>query len=60
MSGLVDEGREVDIFFLDFSEAFNTVSPNIFIEKLLKCEQDEQTVMPDWPSSEGCDKQHKV
>lgn len=33
-TGLVGKGRAVDIVFLDFSKAFNTVSNNVFINKL--------------------------
>ncbi|KAK4829153.1 LOW QUALITY PROTEIN: hypothetical protein QYF61_002368, partial [Mycteria americana] len=36
MTSLVDEGRAVDIVYLDFSEAFNTACHKILIEKLLK------------------------
>ncbi|KAK4806176.1 hypothetical protein QYF61_001099 [Mycteria americana] len=36
MTGLVDEGRAVDIVYLDFRKAFDTVSPKILIEKLMK------------------------
>lgn len=32
-TGLVGKGRAVDIVFLDFSKAFNTVSKNVFIDK---------------------------
>ncbi|KAK4807097.1 hypothetical protein QYF61_018438 [Mycteria americana] len=42
-TGLVDEGRAVDIVYLDFSKAFNTVSHKILIEKLLTYGLDEQT-----------------
>jgi len=34
----------VDIVYLDFSKAFDTVSPKILAEKLMKCELDEKTV----------------
>ncbi|KAJ7403266.1 RNA-directed DNA polymerase from mobile element jockey-like protein [Pitangus sulphuratus] len=40
----VDEGRAVDIVYLRFSKAFNTVSHNILIGKLRKCGLDEWTV----------------
>lgn len=33
---LVGEGRTANIFFLDFSKAFGTVSDNLLIDKLLK------------------------
>lgn len=61
VSGLVDEGRGVDCLYFDFSKLFDTVSHNIFIQKLWKCGLDEQTVggglrMGDWSSPEGCDR----
>jgi len=31
VTGCVDEGRAVDVVFLDFSKAFNTVSHNILL-----------------------------
>jgi len=40
----VDEGRAVDIVYLDFSEALNTVCYNILIKKLIRYGLDEQTV----------------
>ncbi|GAB0208442.1 mitochondrial enolase superfamily member 1 [Grus japonensis] len=44
MTGLVDEGRAVDVVYLDLSKAFDTVSHNILIGKLRKCGLDEWTV----------------
>ncbi|GAB0181797.1 mitochondrial enolase superfamily member 1 [Grus japonensis] len=44
MTGWVDEGRAVDIVYLDFSKAFDTVSHNILIGKLRNCGLDEWTV----------------
>ncbi|GAB0209694.1 potassium/sodium hyperpolarization-activated cyclic nucleotide-gated channel 1-like [Grus japonensis] len=44
MTGCVDEGRAVDVDYLDFSKAFDIVSHNILIGKLRKCGLDEWTV----------------
>ncbi|GAB0203975.1 mitochondrial enolase superfamily member 1 [Grus japonensis] len=44
MTGWVYEGRAVDIVYLDFSKAFDTVSHNTFISKLRKRGLDEWTV----------------
>lgn len=44
MTGLVDDGRAVDIVYLDFSKASETVPHKIFREKLLKYGLDEHTV----------------
>uniref|UniRef100_A0A8C3C0J2 Reverse transcriptase domain-containing protein n=1 Tax=Cairina moschata TaxID=8855 RepID=A0A8C3C0J2_CAIMO len=40
----VDEGRAVDVIYLDFSRAFDTVSHDILIAKVRKCRIDEWTV----------------
>jgi len=37
MTGWVDEGRAVDVVYLDFSSAFDAVSHNILTGKLRKC-----------------------
>ncbi|KAK4830060.1 hypothetical protein QYF61_008398 [Mycteria americana] len=44
MTGLVDEGRAVDILYLDFSKAFDTVSHKILIDKVFMYGLVEQTV----------------
>jgi len=41
MTGWVDEGTAVAVFYLDFSKAFNTVSHSILLGKLRKCGLDE-------------------
>jgi len=41
ITGWVDGGRAVDVVYLDFSKAFNTVSHNILLGKLRKCGLDE-------------------
>ena len=43
MSGCVDEGRAVDVVYLDFQKAFNTLSHNILLGKLRKRGLDEKT-----------------
>ena len=44
INGWVDGGRAVDVVYLDFSKAFDTVSHTILIMKMRKCGIDEWTV----------------
>jgi len=44
MTGWVDEGRAVDVVYLDFSKAFDMVSYYIFLGNLRKCGLDEWLV----------------
>ena len=37
MTGLVDQSRVVEVVYLDFSKAFNTVAHNILTAKRMKC-----------------------
>jgi len=41
VTGWVGEGRAVDVVYIDFSKAFDTVSHNIFLGKLRKCGLDQ-------------------
>jgi len=44
MTGWVDERRAVEVVYLDFSKAFDTVSHNTLLGKLRKCGLDEWSV----------------
>jgi len=44
MTGWIDEGRAVDVVYLNFNKAFDTVSHNILLGKLRKCGLDEWSV----------------
>jgi len=44
MTGWADERRAVDVVYLDFSKAFDTVSHNVLLGKLRNCGLDEWTV----------------
>ena len=44
MTGWVDEGRAMDVVYLDFGRAFDTISIDILLGKLRKCGLDEWSV----------------
>jgi len=62
VTGWVDEGRAVDVVYLDFSKVFDAVSHNILQGKLRKGGLDERTdwELAEWQSSEGCDQRRSL
>ena len=61
MTDWVDEGRAVKIVYLDFSKVIYTVSYNMLVMKLRKCEIDEWIEnWLNWQSSEGCNQWCRV
>lgn len=44
MTSLTDEGRTMELVFVDFSKAFDTATQKILLEKLLKYGLSEQAV----------------
>lgn len=52
---LLDEGRDVDVVYLDFSKTFNTVSRSIFLERLAAHGLDRCMLcwVKNWPNSQA-------
>lgn len=44
MTGWIDERRAVNVVYLDFSEAFDTISHNILMVEVRSCGTDDWTV----------------
>jgi len=44
VTGLVDEGRAVDVVHLHFNKAYDSVPHNVLIDKLMKYKLDKGTV----------------
>lgn len=55
MISLMDEGKALDIAYLDFSKAFDIVSYNILIDQLTKQELDKWTVRQTENRLNDCD-----
>ena len=56
---VADEGKAVDVVYLDFSKAFDTVSHNIHLDKLAAHGWDGHTLhwvkkLARWPSPKSC------
>ena len=65
MAGLVDEGRAVDIVYLDFSRAFDKVARKIRVEKLMGvwagwADNELDWKLADWMGPEGSDQWQAV
>lgn len=64
MKSLVSKGRAVDVVDLSFSKAFDTVTHNILLDKLMKYRLDKWTVRwtEKWLNcwTQSCDQQDEV